>query len=302
VYPVKMEDQVYKALRVPDDFNTFTLQQAEKQLLIPSARSVVKGLATPLHNKMQEISPATEWTVPAVAADGSNIRAVLIALRQVFSIREVPLEDRFVAVGAGIEAAILSDPQLQKVNESGSDGLLRRAEMLDLFGFQIVAEPRLPLYFGIAYQRDAFASVTRPSANPDGAAMSATVSQDGYALRWLKHYNASQLEDQSVVDAFVGADILDPERAASFSLALIGTSIVITDDTETIAVGGTFRLEVKDSSGNVIPNRLITFTTSNAGRATVDADGVVHGVAAGSAATITATFQTKTDTAAITVS
>ena len=67
-------------------------------------------------------------------------------------------------------------------------------------------------------------------------------------------------------------------------------------------VGDKFRLEVKDSDGVVIPNRLITWTTGNAGRATVDADGVVTGVATGSAATITATFQTKTDTASITVS
>ena len=67
----------------------------------------------------------------------------------------------------------------------------------------------------VAYHRDAFAHVSRPSRNPEGAAKSATVAQDGFALRWLQHYNPLQLEDQSVVDTFVGAETLDANRAVA---------------------------------------------------------------------------------------
>jgi hypothetical protein len=299
-YPVTLEDQVYKAVRLPDDFATFTLEQLEQEVLKPQAESVVKGVTNPLLTVMQGVSP--DSAVPAVAANGSNARAVLIALRRVLNSREVPVDGRFVAVGPGIEAAILNDEVLQKANEAGTDAMLRMATIGNLFGFTIVADPLLPDYYGVAYNRDAFAHVTRPSRNPEGAAKSATIAQDGFALRWLQHYNPQQLEDQSVVDTFVGAMILDPERAVSFSAALEGTTITITDDSQTIAIGEEFALEVKDSAGTVIPNRLIAWTTSNAGRATVSADGVVTGVATGTAATITATFQTKTDTASIVVS
>lgn len=299
-YPVTLEDQVYKAVRLPDDFATFTLEQLEQEVLKPQAESVVKGVTNPLLTVMQGVSP--DSAVPAVAANGSNARAVLIALRRVLNSREVPVDGRFVAVGPGIEAAILNDEVLQKANEAGTDAMLRMATIGNLFGFTIVADPLLPDYYGVAYNRDAFAHVTRPSRNPEGAAKSATIAQDGFALRWLQHYNPQQLEDQSVVDTFVGAKILDPERAVSFSAALEGTTITITDDSQTIAIGEEFALEVKDSAGTVIPNRLIAWTTSNAGRATVSADGVVTGVATGTAATITATFQTKTDTASIVVS
>lgn len=301
-YPVKLEDQVYKAVRLPDDWATFTLENLEAQVLRPQAEAVYAGVVAPLVTAMQGISPVATSIVPAVAQDGSNARKVLIALRKVLNGRKVPVEGRTVAVGPGIEAAILNDELLQKANESGTDGMLRLAVIGTLFGFTIVADPLLPDYYGVAYNRDAFAHVTRPSKNPEGAAKSATISQDGFSLRWLQHYNPLQLEDQSVVDTFVGAQVLDPERAVSFGMALTGTTITITDDTETIPVGDKFRLEVKDSDGVVIPNRLITWTTGNAGRATVDADGVVTGVATGSAATITATFQAKTDTASITVS
>lgn len=299
-YPVALENQVYSAVRLPDDFATFTLEDMETQVLAPQAQSVYKGVVSPLLATMQGIS--SDAAIPAVAADGSNFRAAVVALRRVLNSREVPLEGRTIAVGPGLEAAVLNDPNLQKVSEAGTDGMLREALIGRLFGFDIVAEPMLNDYYGVAYNRDAFALVTRPSRNPEGAAKSATISQDGFALRWLQHYNPLQLEDQSVVDTFVGAAILDPERAVSFGAALSGSTITITDDTETIAVGAKFTLEVKDASGVVIPNRLITWSSSNPARATVDADGVVTGVATGTAATITATFQTKTDTAAITVS
>ena len=43
------------------------------------------------------------------------------------------------------------------------------------------------------------------------------VAQDGFSLRWLQHYNPLQLEDQSVVDTFVGAETLDANRAVAIA-------------------------------------------------------------------------------------
>lgn len=215
--PVTLEDQLYNAVRLPDDFATFTLTSLERQVLVPQATTVVDGLAIPLISEMTAIAGDG---VPDVEADGSNVLQALIQARKVLNARKVPMEGRTVAVGADIEAAILSLPQLQKVNEAGDGGdMLRRAVIGRLFGFTIIADPNLPSDFGIAYHRDAFAFVTRPSRQPEGAAKSATVAQDGFALRWIQHYNPLQLEDQSVVDTFYGAATLDAQRAVSFGLA-----------------------------------------------------------------------------------
>ncbi|QWY84588.1 major capsid protein [Microbacterium phage Footloose] len=216
-FPVTLDRQVYNAVRLPDDFATFTLEDMTRQVLRPQAESVVDALAAPLIAQMTAI--VTDSSIPAVAPDGSNIRQVLIKARQVLNERKIPAADRWFAVGSDIEAAILSDSLLQKVNESGSSEVLRNATIGRLFGFTIVADPTLPSDFGVAYHRDAFAHVTRPSRQPDGAAFSAAVAQDGYALRWIQHYNPLQLEDQSVVDTFFGATTLDADRAVSVTLA-----------------------------------------------------------------------------------
>lgn len=215
-FPVKLENQLYNAVRLPDDFATFTLTDLTKQVLIPQAESVVDRLAEPLIAQMTAI--VTDASIPQVAPDGSNITQVLIKARQVLNSRHVTANGRYFAVGADIEAAILSLPQLQKVNESGSSEVLREATIGRLFGFTIVADAALPDDFGIAYHKDAFAHVTRPSRQPEGAAKSATVAQDGFALRWIQHYNPLQLEDQSVVDTFFGATTLDANRAVSVAL------------------------------------------------------------------------------------
>ena len=215
-FPVKLENQLYNAVRLPDDFATFTLTDLTKQVLIPQAESVVDRLAEPLIAQMTAI--VTDASIPQVAPDGSNITQVLIKARQVLNSRHVTANGRYFAVGADIEAAILSLPQLQKVNESGSTEVLREATIGRLFGLTIVADAALPDDFGIAYHKDAFAHVTRPSRQPEGAAKSATVAQDGFALRWIQHYNPLQLEDQSVVDTFFGATTLDANRAVSVAL------------------------------------------------------------------------------------
>lgn len=216
-FPVTLEDQVYNAIRLPDDFATFTLEDMTRQVLRPQAESVVDELAAPLITEMSAI--ATDASIPKVAPDGSNFRQVLIKTRQVLNDRGIPAAGRTFAVGSDLEAAALSDELLQKVNESGTSDVLRDATIGRLFGFTIVADPKLASDFGIGYHKDAFAHVTRPSRQPDGAAFSASVAQDGYALRWIQHYNPLQLEDQSVVDTFYGATTLDADRAVSVELA-----------------------------------------------------------------------------------
>ena len=214
--PVTISDQVYKAVRLPDDFATFDLVSLEQQVLRPQAESVVDGVTAPLVAEFNAV--AEDASIPTLLADGTNALEVLIAARAWLNANKVPMTDRFVALSPAAEAAFLNVEQLQKVNESGTDGVLREAIIGRLFGFTIITDPNITDERGVAYHRDAFAHVTRPSRNPEGAAKSATVAQDGFALRWIQHYNPLQLEDQSVVDTFVGAETLDANRAVAFDM------------------------------------------------------------------------------------
>lgn len=214
--PVVMDTQVYNAIRLPDDFATFNLESLERQVLVPQAESVVDELAAPLIDEMEAIPTAAGLEI---ADSGANALAVVTKARRILNARKVPFADRYLAVGSGVAERLLNLDQLTKVNEAGTDGSLREGIIGRLRGFTVIEDPALEDDFGVAYHRDAFAHVTRPSRQPEGAAKSATVAQDGFALRWIQHYNPLQLEDQSVVDTFVGATTLDAERAVSLTVA-----------------------------------------------------------------------------------
>lgn len=221
--PVTMDTQVYKAIRLPDDFMTFTLTSLERQVIVPLAQSVSTGVVAPLIAEMTSVPAPTSGEGGAVSiaatATEEQVFAALIKARQVLNKRNVPFAGRTLAVGPGIEAALLKLPQLQKVNESGTDGMLREATIGRLFGFDIIVAPELGDNYGVAYERDAFALITRPSVAPQGAAFSSVVSADGFSLRYLQHYNPLQLEDQAVLDCFAGAETIDPRRAVPLTLA-----------------------------------------------------------------------------------
>jgi len=90
---------------------------------------------------------------------------------------------------------------------------------------------------------------------------------------------------------------------ASVTVALVPVaSVTVSPASGSIAVGGTVQLTAttKDSAGNVLTGRAITWSSGNPAAATVSASGLVTSVAAGMA-TITATSEGKSGTASVTV-
>jgi len=80
------------------------------------------------------------------------------------------------------------------------------------------------------------------------------------------------------------------------------TTVEVAPSSATVGVGAntTLQATVKDQNGNVMSGQTVTWSTSDAAIATVNSNGVVTGVGAGSA-TITATCGGKSGTSAITV-
>jgi uncharacterized protein YjdB len=105
-----------------------------------------------------------------------------------------------------------------------------------------------------------------------------------------------------------GAVFGEPSNIASASTQAgpppppVVTSVAVTPPSASVSVGTTTTLQatVKDQNGNAMTGQTVTWSTSNAGAATVNPSGVVTGVAAGSA-TITATSSAKSGTSVITV-
>ncbi|WP_075691753.1 P22 phage major capsid protein family protein [Corynebacterium sphenisci] len=249
---VKISDQIYQAVKLPDDFATFTLTSLEQQVIGPMAQSVAEGVNTAVaaaiqstpdgltpidkaargtyvgangtaYDTIAELRAAdTEMagfgvgaTVKPKALAPKNREEVLGAIRaayQLLSQRGVPAAGRVLVVGADFEEVLLSLDNLNKVNEAGSDGVLRQATLGVLYGFTVIADYTIDPSTAFAMQRDAITLVTRTTATPRGAAFASTVAADGFAMRYLQDYDPDYLQDRAVVDLFAGASILDGQR------------------------------------------------------------------------------------------
>lgn len=249
---VSISDQIYNAVKLPDDFQTFTLTDIERQVVGPMAESVAEAI--------NEVVAETFASVPAgltdidkaakgkyvgengtayddinaltaagtqfagygvkvsvkpaalTAADNAGVLPAIRAAHMLFAERGVPMDGRTLVVGSGWEAALLSQDLLNKVNESGTSDQLRRATLGSLYGFTIVADYTIDPLAAYAVQRDAVTLVTRTTVAPRGASFSGTASSDGFTLRYLQDYDPNILTDRAVVDTFAGAQVLDAQR------------------------------------------------------------------------------------------
>src|SRR5437867_3384086 len=90
---------------------------------------------------------------------------------------------------------------------------------------------------------------------------------------------------------------------ASVTVAIVPVaSVTVSPATAVVLVGATVQLTttLKDAAGNVLSGRSVTWASGTPAVATVSSTGLVTGVAAG-AATITATSEGQSGTAAVTV-
>jgi len=177
-------------------------------------------------------------------------------------------------------------------------------------------------------------SSTAPDATPQVAAIVVTPSTSTLALNAQLPLQA-QVQDGSgtiVPDASVTWTVRDPNivsvsaagvvtglaigstQVAANALGKSGiatitvtrtpvASVVLLPNQASVAIGATFQLSAStlDAGGGTLTGRAIIWTTSNAAVATVNASGLVTGVAPGTT-TITAASEGKTSTSTVTVS
>ena len=134
-------------------------------------------------------TPETASITYAAATPAKAFTAMRRTLRENGVSAETPL---LAAAGSNVYADLLDGP----AGTFDADGKVR--------GFEVVESTRLAPTQVVGYVKDAFALVVRAPKIPEGAANGASVSENGFALRVLRDYDASVAADRRLVSAFLG--------------------------------------------------------------------------------------------------
>ena len=230
--PVILNTQIYSAVRLPSDWQTWTLQDFENEVVKPQAQAVVDILPAKIAGLMETVQAPQDADPGGTSvdvgdakatklnADGSNLFKVLARLTRVLNARQVPFDNRYLAVGPAVGEILHANKDLANAAFSADQGdMLHEATIGRLFGLTVVEDPRLPQARAIAYQKDAFTMALRAADVPLGASFGASHAEDGFAIRQIADYDPDHTEDRSVLDAYFGAAVMDPRRAVAVTIS-----------------------------------------------------------------------------------
>lgn len=199
---VKLDTHVYKAIRVTDEEMTLDIVDFGEQVTAPAMSSVVRKVDDAMGAEMADATPEVTITI-----DTDDPYDSLIDARVALNLASVPAGQRFLAVGANVEAAILKSDHLSRFDMSGSSEAFREAVIGRIAGFTAVSAIGLDPDVAIAAHRTAFPLALVAPDVPMGASWGEKRTYRGLQLRVLRDYNPTDTNgpaDRLLTDTFMG--------------------------------------------------------------------------------------------------
>lgn len=191
----------YSGVKLTDEQKDFDLLDWAK-LMSKQAEAVGRGLEAASVQFLKD----HKFDVNMVGTS-TDLRGTLVAVRKVMNRLHVPAGRRTLLIGTDWEAALLNDPSITFASSSGdaeAASVLHDASLGRLFGFEVVVSQEIDPDAAYAMVDSAFVFITGAPYVPDSIPFGATASYNGIALRWLRHYNHEQFQDESVVSTYYG--------------------------------------------------------------------------------------------------
>ena len=274
---VTLDTDVYNAVPVTDEELSLDITNFGQQILAPQVRAVAEGIENAVVAEMTGAAYATTLDFNASGYGGDPYKT-LVDAHVALNKANVPRTERVVVAGADVEALILKSDHLSKVDQSGSDAALRRAQIGMLSNFPIYVSNALPSDEAYAFHRTAFVLGLRAPMTPDGATFGASQSAFGLAMRWLRDYDFRNVQDRSLVDTYIGTNVVADGP---------GSNEVQTVTISGSPTGGSFTLTYRGYTTSALAHNAAPAAVQSALRALPVGQGIV---VTGSAGSYTVTF------------
>jgi len=204
---VALTNYVYKGANINDEDLTLSIVNFTKQVTTPLVKSVAAGVEKIVGTAISSVSNT-------VTASYSDLADGILTGEAELNASDVPMEDRFLAVGSNVRKALLKSDDLAKVDGFEGSNVLRSAIIGDLYGMTVVFSNRIPANAAVAYHSSAFALVEKALEVPAGATHGETVVFNGHAIRWIQDYDSTFQRDRGVASTLAGiSPVLDGDDA-----------------------------------------------------------------------------------------
>lgn len=210
---VTLTTNLYKDVAITDEELTLDIADFGRQVLQPITTSMAEGWEEEIVDLMEGASYAktTTW-------DGNDPQKVFANASRLLDDARVPMSGRFAVVGSGLAEEIVTADQVRRYDHAGPSNTtaLQDASVPPLGGFsRIVKSAALDPDEGYCFHRTAYAGASKVPVVPDGVAWGTSMSSNGFAMRAMRHFDASAdgWVDILGFDSFVGTNIVKDHGA-----------------------------------------------------------------------------------------
>lgn len=197
-------DRFYSAVAVTDEQAEFDFTSPD--FLLPKQGAAV---ASQMNTFMASAVDAAPYKFTIGGAEQA-LRAALLEANRVFNILGLPKQGRILIVGTNFETALLSDPKIvlaQNVGDARADKALTEATLGMLSGFTVVSSLAVDPDSAYALLPSSFVFTTASPYIPNDV-KGATISHEGFSMRWIKSYDHTRFVDRSSVDLYANTGLV----------------------------------------------------------------------------------------------
>lgn len=203
-------DLIYQGVEITDEQRDFDLLNPQG-LLPMQSRAVAKELEAECVDTLLD----ADFEV-LIGGAVFNLRKAFVEARRVFDKFELDGE-RFMFVGSDYESELLLDDKLNLAQNAGDDlakSTFQNAILGKRYGFTIVSDNSLPSDAALAIVGEPAVLLTgAPSIPFSKRNNGATTSYEGLSLRWMQDYDDDYRVDRSVVDTYIGTELVKDRYA-----------------------------------------------------------------------------------------
>lgn len=201
--PVKLDKHPYSAVAITDEQMELDIVSFSEQVTVPQVRAVAERLEGYIGTALDTAPWKETVELDVTSSNGAGYKA-LVKARKILKDANVPMADRFLVMGTGVEAAFLEDEHLHKFDQAGDSNAFREAQIGRIAGFTATVTNSIPEDAAYVYHRTAIAWAQFAPRVPEGAVAGGSETLAGLAMRWIRDYDPNFLRDRSVLSAFAG--------------------------------------------------------------------------------------------------
>ncbi|MET8684842.1 P22 phage major capsid protein family protein [Streptomyces sp. NPDC004732] len=222
VLNIELDQHIYSAVALSDAELSLEIPDFAAQVAFPQADAVVDKLERLIVGQMETFKgfkdaktgvPAAKSELDLSTGDeiskAQKIRFALAQAAAQLTGFNVPTSGRFAVLGAEAAGILMNDPNLTRVNEAGTGSALREAVIGKLYGFTLVQSNHIDPLAVYCYHPSAVQLVNRAPIVPPSVKVGSSQARDGYAIRWVRDYDASIAAERSFFSTFAGAKAVD---------------------------------------------------------------------------------------------